>query len=108
MGNRYRPKRYATVLLHLTGTGDVVEDGVHRTSARRGGGLRGGSTTFPCAVTAEFHDSDTVAPRSGNAVLFYNALPDGNMDDSSQHAGDRVERGVTYLANVWFWDPILN
>ena len=49
-----------------------------------------------------------VPPRSGTAVAFYGALPDGNMDDLSQHSGDAVEGGVKYVANVWIWDPVVN
>jgi hypothetical protein len=40
--------------------------------------------------------------------MFYNVLPDGNMDDLSQHAGEKVEKGVKYLANIFVWDPIIN
>ncbi|KAL9186020.1 hypothetical protein ACHAXT_005258 [Thalassiosira profunda] len=106
--NRYQPKRYATVLLYLTGEGDVVENGVRRSSTNGGNGLKGGETTFPRAVTADFHDGVKINPHSGNAVVFYNVLPDGNMDDLSQHAGGKVEKGVKYAANVWIWDPISN
>mmetsp|Transcript_5781 Transcript_5781/g.12592 ORF Transcript_5781/g.12592 Transcript_5781/m.12592 type:complete len:101 (+) Transcript_5781:1745-2047(+) len=70
--------------------------------------LRGGETVFPRAITTQFHDGVKVKPQSGKAVLFYNVLPDGNMDDLSQHAGGKVESGVKYLANIWVWDPIIN
>ena len=116
--NRYQPKRYATVLLYLTGEGDVIENGVRRSSASsskngnvdgwEASGLRGGETTFPRAITTNFHDGVKVRPQSGNAIVFYNVLPDGNMDDLSQHSGGEVERGVKYVANVWVWDPIVN
>ncbi|KAL9186055.1 hypothetical protein ACHAXT_005293 [Thalassiosira profunda] len=97
--NRYQPKRYATVLLYLTGEGDVVENGVRRAAANGGNGLKGGETTFPRAVTADFHDGVKINPQSGKAVVFYNVLSDGNMDDLSQHAGEKVEKGVKYAAN---------
>ena len=116
MRHRSQPRRYAAVLLHLTGTGDVVENGRRRkrsAAAREGdrqgeGGLRGGNATFPRAITAEFHDGVSIEPQSGKAILFYNVLPDGNVDELSIHATDTVERGVLYLANLWFWDPIVN
>lgn len=110
IGNRYQPKRYATVLLHLTGEGDIIdESGVRRSSKNsEEDGLKGGATTFPRAITTDLHDGVKVAPQSGKAIVFYNVLPDGNMDDLSQHSGDRVESGVKYAANVWVWDPIVN
>mmetsp|Transcript_15870 Transcript_15870/g.34334 ORF Transcript_15870/g.34334 Transcript_15870/m.34334 type:complete len:638 (+) Transcript_15870:325-2238(+) len=115
--NRYQPKRYATVLLYLTGEGDVVEEGVRRSASsgksgsngiQQDDGLQGGQTTFPRAITTDFHDGVKVEPESGKAILFYNVLPDGNMDDLSQHSGGKVEKGVKYLANIWVWDPIVN
>eukprot|EP00804_Cyclotella_cryptica_P007320 CCRYP_002562-RC/>CCRYP_002562-RC protein AED:0.29 eAED:0.29 QI:0/0/0/1/0/0/2/0/112 len=87
--NRYQPRRYATVLMYLTD------------------GLEGGETTFPRAITTEFHDGVKVQPQSGKAVLFYNVLPDGNLDDLSQHSGGKVVSGVKYVANIWVWDPII-
>eukprot|EP00970_Alexandrium_tamarense_P018238 scaffold13324_cov206-Alexandrium_tamarense.AAC.8 len=109
--NRYQPKRYVTILLYLTGEGDVIQDGIRLSPKNTNtdvDGLQGGETTFPRAITTEYHDGIKVAPQSGKAVVFYNILPDGNMDDLSQHSGGKVEKGVKYLANVWFWDPIIN
>ena len=109
--NRYQPKRYVTILLYLTGEGDVIQDGIRLSPKNTNtdvDGLQGGETTFPRAITTEYHDGIRVAPQSGKAVAFYNILPDGNMDDLSQHSGGKVEKGVKYLANVWFWDPIIN
>ncbi|KAL7554243.1 hypothetical protein ACHAWF_017661 [Thalassiosira exigua] len=113
IGGRYQPRRYATVLLYLTGEGDVVaedEDGnaIVRKAKKDEVGLTGGATTFPRAVTSDRHDGVQVPPRSGSAVTFYGALPDGNMDDLSQHSGDEVAGGVKYVANVWVWDPVVN
>ncbi|KAL7521830.1 hypothetical protein ACHAWX_006515 [Stephanocyclus meneghinianus] len=112
--NRYQPKRYATVLMYLTGEGDVVDDGIRLSRSKKNinnaessDGLEGGETTFPRAITTEFHDGVKVKPQSGKAVLFYNVLPDGNMDDLSQHSGGKVESGVKYVANIWVWDPII-
>ena len=123
MKNRHQPRRYVTVLLYLTGEGDVIdENGIRRSvaflskktigsnnnKALADGLLQGGETLFPRAITTSNHDGIKVIPRSGNAIVFYNVLPDGNLDDLSQHAGGKVERGVKYVANIWVWDPIVN
>jgi len=71
-------------------------------------GLEGGGTTFPRAVSTDFHDGIKIKPQSGKAVVFYNVLPDGNFDQLSQHAGEKVEQGVKYVANVWVWDPVVS
>ena len=89
----------------MTGEGDVFEDGVRRSTPKgKIDGLQGGETIFPRAVTTNYHDGVKVEPQSGKAVLFYNVLPDGNMDDLSQHSDGKVEKGVKYVANVWIWD----
>jgi len=106
--DRYQPKRYATVLLYLTGEGDVVENGVRHSTKFGDKGLEGGGTTFPRAVTTDFHDGIKIKPQSGKAVVFYDVLPDGNFDQLSQHAGEKVEQGVKYVANVWVWDPVVS
>jgi len=106
--DRYQPKRYATVLLYLTGESDVVENGVRHSTKFGDKGLEGGGTTFPRAVTTDFHDGIKIKPQSGKAVVFYNVLPDGNFDQLSQHAGEKVEQGVKYVANVWVWDPVVS
>ncbi len=110
VGSRYQPRRFASVLLYLTGEGDVIEKGVRSPSSGDNDdkALEGGETSFPRAVTTEFHDGIKIKPQSGKAVMFYNVLPDGNMDDLSQHAGEKVEKGVKYLANIFVWDPIIN
>eukprot|EP00985_Skeletonema_marinoi_P027380 scaffold22381_cov139-Skeletonema_marinoi.AAC.8 len=110
VGSRYQPRRFASVLLYLTGEGDVVENGVRSKSSgiNDDKALEGGETTFPRAITTENHDGIKIKPQSGKAVMFYNVLPDGNMDDLSQHAGEKVEKGVKYLANIFVWDPIIN
>jgi prolyl 4-hydroxylase len=46
----------------------------------------GGETSFPRYVNAESFHKLKVTPEAGKAVLFYSQLPDGNMDDFSQHA----------------------
>lgn len=82
-----QPARFATVLLYLN------ED------------LKGGETSFQ-----RWHNSETgvalsVKPEVGKAVLFYSLLPDGNMDDFSQHSATPVIEGEKWLINLWTWDP---
>jgi prolyl 4-hydroxylase len=57
----------------------------------------GGET---CFVKADLK----VKGRKGDALLFVNALPDGNVDPMSQHAGLPVERGTKLLASRWIRD----
>lgn len=85
--HRHQPTRFATILLYLN---DDFE---------------GGETVFPRAANAKNHDGIVITPQKGTAVLFYNMLPDGNMDDLSQHASRPVEVGEKWLANLWVWEP---
>eukprot|EP00568_Trieres_chinensis_P003704 CAMPEP_0183311212 /NCGR_PEP_ID=MMETSP0160_2-20130417/35736_1 /TAXON_ID=2839 ORGANISM="Odontella Sinensis, Strain Grunow 1884" /NCGR_SAMPLE_ID=MMETSP0160_2 /ASSEMBLY_ACC=CAM_ASM_000250 /LENGTH=203 /DNA_ID=CAMNT_0025475721 /DNA_START=17 /DNA_END=625 /DNA_ORIENTATION=+ len=63
-----QPARFATLLLYLN---EVPG---------------GGETSFPRWKNAETSNALKVTPEVGKAVLFYSQLPDGNMDDLSQHA----------------------
>jgi len=58
----------------------------------------GGGTSFPHAFEGR---GLYVQPRRGSAILFYNQLPDGNMDELSLHAGAKVEQGVKRACNLW-------
>lgn len=69
-------------------------------------GMKGGETAFPRWVNAETREALKAAPEKGKAVLFYSFLPDGNMDDLSQHAAEPVREGEKWLMNLWVWDTI--
>lgn len=90
MQDRYQPYRFATILFYLND------------------GMEGGETTFPRSVTADSHSGIEIVPKKGKAVLFYNMLEDGNVDDLSQHASTEVLKGEKWVANLWVWDPIIN
>jgi len=83
-----QPARFATLLLYLNE------------------GMVGGETSFPRWVNAQTSDQLKVTPKKGQAVLFYSFLPDGNLDDLSQHAALPVRKGEKWLTNLWVWDPI--
>jgi prolyl 4-hydroxylase len=85
--DRFQPARFATILLYLNE------------------GMEGGETSFPRWVNAETAKGLTVKPEKGKAVLFYSFLPDGNLDDLSQHAALPVLKGEKWLTNLWIWDP---
>lgn len=84
----YHPARFLTLLFYLNE------------------GMVGGETSFPRWANAETFHSLKVKPEAGKAVLFYSQLPDGNMDDFSQHAAEPVRVGEKWLINLWIWDPI--
>mmetsp|Transcript_27437 Transcript_27437/g.41542 ORF Transcript_27437/g.41542 Transcript_27437/m.41542 type:complete len:546 (+) Transcript_27437:149-1786(+) len=85
----HQPSRFATLLLYLQAP------------------TRGGETTFPRALQAHNHDGLVVPPLTGKAILFYNLLPDGNVDDVSQHGSNAVVDGEKWIANLWIWDPMI-
>ncbi|KAG7369976.1 2OG-Fe(II) oxygenase superfamily-domain containing protein [Nitzschia inconspicua] len=69
-------------------------------------GMEGGHTSFPRYVNGESFHELAVKPEAGKAVLFYSQLPDGNMDDFSQHAAKPIIEGEKWLINLWIWDPV--
>ena len=88
--NRYQPSRFATLLFYL----NTVQ--------------QGGETTFPRSINGRNHDGLSIKPVMGKAVLFYNILPDGNLDDLSQHGSNPVEKGEKWIGNLWLWDPVID
>jgi prolyl 4-hydroxylase len=81
--HRYQPTRFATLLFYL----NTVPEG--------------GETRFPKAVNSEFAEGVEIQPVVGRAVLFYNMLPDGNVDDLSQHGSNPTTNHEKWLANLW-------
>lgn len=83
MDDEFQQARFATLLFYLND------------------GMTGGATSFPRWVNAETFRELRAVPEAGKAVLFYSQLPDGNMDDFSQHAAQPVTEGEKWLINLW-------
>ena len=90
INHRYQPMRSATLLIYLN---DVPT---------------GGETRFPRAVNNYNAEGLQLKPKIGTAVLFYNILEDGNVDDLSQHGSNPTKGYEKWLANVWVWDPVID
>lgn len=90
--NRYQPNRFATIMFFLN---DVEEE-------------EDGDTVFPLAVNANNHDGVRIVPKKGKAVLFYNMLPDGNVDDLSHHSNQFLRSGEKWMGTLYVWDPIID
>jgi prolyl 4-hydroxylase len=65
-------------------------------------GMVGGETAFPRWRNAETSDAVKAVPEKGKAMIFYMKLPDGNLDDLSQHAAMPVVEGEKWFANLWY------
>jgi len=46
--------------------------------------------------------------RKGEAMFFYNLLPDGNADTYTLHSGTHVRKGEKFMTNLWIWDPVFS
>eukprot|EP01095_Lingulamoeba_sp_RSL-Kostka_P012508 TRINITY_DN4979_c3_g1_i1.p1 TRINITY_DN4979_c3_g1~~TRINITY_DN4979_c3_g1_i1.p1 ORF type:complete len:265 (-),score=79.36 TRINITY_DN4979_c3_g1_i1:42-836(-) len=57
----------------------------------------GGETIFPNAKPEPIK----LAPNVGDAVLFHNMKPDGNLDPNSIHGGAPVLEGTKYIITKW-------
>lgn len=100
--------RFATLLIYLT---DMPNEDA------------GGETAFPEAyyyTELELNGTTTkkskgkkqigvkgvkIQPKKGTAIMFYNMLEDGNVDELSIHAGLPVIEGEKLAANLWAWEP---
>ena len=64
--------------------------------------FKGGETAFPRAALK-------LKPRRGDAAVFRNALPGGEVDPLTEHAGLAVTRGTKFLYSRWIresrWVP---
>ena len=80
-----QPSRFATMLFYLN---DDME---------------GGETSFPRYVNAESFRELKVTPVAGKAILFYSQLPDGNLDDFSQHAAQPVIDGEKVMFHLFLF-----
>jgi prolyl 4-hydroxylase len=90
INDRFQGTRFATMLIYLN---TVTE---------------GGETRFPRAVNNYNSQGLEIAPKAGTAVLFYNLLEDGNVDDLSQHGSNKVLGNTNkWIANLWLWDPVI-
>jgi len=69
-------------------------------------GMGGGETEFPRWINGDTSGGLKVTPKKGKAVLFYSILPDGNLDDLSQHSANPITSGEKMLINLWVHDPI--
>jgi hypothetical protein len=102
-GSKTTCNRTLTVLLYLNGGG------------KKGDGLVGGGTLFlragkgaggrplpdgvkRCAESGSLR----VLPRPGRAVAFFNTTREGDRDDASEHAGEKVVAGKKYLLTAFF------
>lgn len=77
---------------------------------------RGGNTAFPLSKSSLGIEPDEdeeiveckhgllVKPDAGQALMFYNRLPRGDLDPSSIHAGCPPKEGEKYAVNCFTWD----
>lgn len=75
---------------------------------------KGGETVFPRFNGApqpyDFKRCDVglkVKPEKGKVIIFYDLLPNGQMDELSLHGGCPVEEGIKWAANKWVWNSAM-
>lgn len=69
----------------------------------------GGYTSFPKA-SKECKDKNGymgVEPKQGRVAFFYDLLPDGNVDELTQHYAEPPNEGnEKWMTNLWIWDAV--
>jgi prolyl 4-hydroxylase len=88
---RYRPGQQFRP--HLDAIAGARNQRVRTVLVYLNDGYGGGATTFAGGLS--------VAPRTGDAVIFDNVRADGGIDQGAQHAGAIVTRGEKWLATRW-------
>jgi len=68
----------------------------------------GGSTDFRQAKCFGRNEPLSFPAKKGDAMFFYNLLPDGNADTNSLHSGTHVRQGEKFMTNLWIWDPVFS
>ena len=106
--------RFATVIIYLTDAEDDNHGGhtVFPFAARTNVTRQVDAISFagsPSAPTCDFpalHQRRglMVRPRRGDAVIFYNQLPNGTLDGRTRHGSCPVIAGSKEAVNVWIWN----
>jgi len=68
----------------------------------------GGETAFREAQCFGRKEALSFKARKGEAMFFYNILPDGNADTHTLHSGTHVRKGEKFMTNLWIWDPVFS
>jgi len=77
--------------------------------------FKGGGTAFPHAGSIHTHQNGErrnpvgfeVPNQQYSALIWYNMLPDGNLDETSMYSNLRVQSGEQWMFHVNIWDPTL-
>jgi prolyl 4-hydroxylase len=62
---------------------------------------KGGETVFPIAKVS-------ITPKKGDAVLFYNVTPTGEVDSKSLHGGSPVLGGEKWIITKWIREGVFH
>jgi len=69
---------------------------------------KGGETAFREAHCFGRKGPLSHPAKKGEAMFFYNLLPDGNADTHTLHSGTHVREGEKFMTNLWIWDPVFS